>query len=435
MPGNSSSPFDGRAFVPPEKFSFQPRYWIHWKKRWEHYHTLTSLKEKEDAFQISALLYSMGDKADEILSSLRLSDANSKTYVEVFKALDAHFIGKRNVVFERATFWSRSQEVGEPIETYVTALHTLSEFCEYGNLRKDLVCDRIVLGVRDKKLSEKLMFMETLTLEKAIEVAKQWERVKQEQETLKGEEKPAAALDIVSKKKKGKGKKKSPGSGVQPKSGKDSGKVTPKSSTSGRECKFCGGSHPFERGKCPASGQTCRKCGELNHFAKKCLSGTKTSTDRVKSSEDFFQIGTISEVNGVCSGDRISRWRSEIVINGHIISFKLDIGADCTAVPYLVFRKLWPKKQILPPARILNGPNGNKLPVVGYVSSQLKAKDVIIKEDVYVVKYLEYPLLSVRACEDLNLVQRIGAVKSGTSVKPLKEFPELFTGLGKLEDN
>ena len=89
----------------------------------------------------------MGDKANEILSSFRLSDADAKVYKKVYDKFDSHFVGQRNVVYERATFGFRCQQEGETVEEFVTTLHTLSEYCDYADLRTSLVRDRIVLGV------------------------------------------------------------------------------------------------------------------------------------------------------------------------------------------------------------------------------------------------------------------------------------------------
>ena len=83
----------------------------------------------------------------------------------------AHFVKKRNVVFERAKFNLRKQEEGEAIDSYITVLFKLSEYCGYGPLRYELIRDRIVIGVRDKKLSTKLQLEDSLTLDKAVSIA------------------------------------------------------------------------------------------------------------------------------------------------------------------------------------------------------------------------------------------------------------------------
>ena len=67
-------------------------------------------------------------------------------------------------------FGPRNYNEGETIEQFVTTLHTSSEYCACGSLRDSLVRYRIVLGVRDKKMSEKFMLTDLgLDLRKAIE--------------------------------------------------------------------------------------------------------------------------------------------------------------------------------------------------------------------------------------------------------------------------
>ena len=93
---------------------------------------------------------------------------------------------KRNVIFERAKFNLRSQNDNESVDTFITDLHCLAEYCEFGILKDNLIRDRIVVGLKDKKLSEQLQLDPKLTLEKATTKAKQSETVKQATNLLKG---------------------------------------------------------------------------------------------------------------------------------------------------------------------------------------------------------------------------------------------------------
>ena len=89
----------------------------------------------------------------------------------VVEKFERHFIKKRNVIFERARFNQRKQEEGESVDDFVTALLCLSEHCQYGNLREEMIQDRIVVRFRDSSLSEKLQLAANLTLEKALAFA------------------------------------------------------------------------------------------------------------------------------------------------------------------------------------------------------------------------------------------------------------------------
>ena len=44
------------------------------------------------------------------------------------------------------------------------------------------------------------------------------------------------------------------------------------------ECKFCGKAH--NKGKCPAFGKVCNKCGRKNHFESKCRSSRGSNSER-----------------------------------------------------------------------------------------------------------------------------------------------------------
>ena len=45
---------------------------------------------------------------------------------------------------------------GSHIHTFITALHTLAEHCNFGTLTDEMIKDRIVVGLVDEQLSEKL---------------------------------------------------------------------------------------------------------------------------------------------------------------------------------------------------------------------------------------------------------------------------------------
>ena len=58
------------------------------------------------------------------------------------------------------------------------ALHALAEHCNFGTLTDEMIRDRIVVGLLDAKLSEKLQLDPELTLPKAVNQARQSEAVK-----------------------------------------------------------------------------------------------------------------------------------------------------------------------------------------------------------------------------------------------------------------
>lgn len=71
----------------------------------------------------------------------------------------------------------RCQQIFESVEAYVIELYHLSEDAEFHN-RDEAICDRLVLGLRDTELSEKLQIQSKLTLDDAVTMARQHEMVK-----------------------------------------------------------------------------------------------------------------------------------------------------------------------------------------------------------------------------------------------------------------
>ena len=123
----------------------------------------------------------MGDQADDIFRSFTLSEEERKSYSVVKEKFDRHFIQRRNVIFERARFNRRRHEEGESAETFIIALFSLAEHCGYGNLHDEMIRDRIVVGIRNSALSERLQLDARLTLDGAISQVRQAEAVKRQQ--------------------------------------------------------------------------------------------------------------------------------------------------------------------------------------------------------------------------------------------------------------
>ena len=82
-----------------------------------------------------------------------------------------------NVLHERALFYSRAQLPDENIETYIRKLYELSKHAHFPN-REESIQDRLVLGMCDRELSEKLQLKANLVLKDAVQQAHQFQLVK-----------------------------------------------------------------------------------------------------------------------------------------------------------------------------------------------------------------------------------------------------------------
>ena len=84
-------------------------------------------------------------------------------YEKMMEKYDEYFVPKKNVIHERARFRERKQASGESSEAFIRALYELAEHCDFPD-KNDEIRDQIVIGLKDKDVSEKLQLRSTLTL-------------------------------------------------------------------------------------------------------------------------------------------------------------------------------------------------------------------------------------------------------------------------------
>ena len=104
-----------------------------------------------EEYHVNALLYAMKDATDDIVNVLPMSAADKKKCHTVKAAMEQHFIGKHNVIFERVQLTMTCKHDGESAEAFITEVHKLAEHCSFGLLKDELVRDQIVVGIKDRK--------------------------------------------------------------------------------------------------------------------------------------------------------------------------------------------------------------------------------------------------------------------------------------------
>ena len=147
-----------------------------WKKQFELSRNASGLATEDETRQVSTLLYYLGGEADAVLTSTNVTEEERKQYAPVLKKFDDFFKMRHNTIFKRGRFNWRNQLDGETAETYITLLYGLIENCDYGAMQDEMLRDRLVLGIRDQALSEKLQIDAALTLEKAKTTIRQSDR-------------------------------------------------------------------------------------------------------------------------------------------------------------------------------------------------------------------------------------------------------------------
>ena len=305
----------------------QPEEWKKWLKRFEQFESLpVCLQNQENGKSAACCTVYMGNDAMDVLATTNISDGDKKDYSKVVKEFNEYFI------FECANFNLASQLADETAEQFITRLHQMANNCKFGNMRSEIICDPLVIGIQDQPLSEKLQMEPELTLAKAEKLICQRAAVMQQQHLLKSLKETSKPLQLESAR------------ATNPTNRKSSGRNRSSQMQHAAKCRRCGkDSHPIQQ--CPACDVQCQKCKRKGHFTSKCLSktvaeitmqmdtltttGESTPPDDPNDSDNVF----INKIDGnTDSKDFGTSWNVAITIANTQISFKVDTGAELTAI-------------------------------------------------------------------------------------------------------
>ena len=157
----------------PAEFDFaQPEEWPNWRKRFERYRSATELNKADEERQVNTLIYTMGPQAETIFAQLGLTEAQRVNKKNVSDAFDKYF----QLIHWRSIFHQRFQKSDESIEAYLRALFELVGKCNYENGDEE-IRDQFVVGITDRDLKKELQSDAELTLDRAIEKARQAELI------------------------------------------------------------------------------------------------------------------------------------------------------------------------------------------------------------------------------------------------------------------
>lgn len=421
---------------PLTTFNFrQPEEWKKWLARFEQFRIASGLSTESGERQVSSLLYCMGDDAGDVLATTNISDGDKKDYGKVVKKFNDYLKVRKNTVFERANFNLARQLADETAEHFIIRLHQMADNCEFGAIRSEMIRDRLVIGIRDEQLSERLQTEPELTLTKAERFIRQRAAVTQQQQLLKSPADSQLQLASMSKQPRVTNANKKPPT-------QQSSRNVSSQRAKVHKCRRCGKDlHPIQQ--CPARDSQCRKCNRKGHFTSKCLSKTVAEvtmqmdnlTTTGESSHpdepfdsDFVFLNTI-EGNGN-SKDIGTSWNVVITIENTQISFKVDTGAEVTAMSESAWLNLQNTFQLGKTKQKIYGPDHLPLDVVGVADLPMSFKGNTCTQPVFIIRNLRNNLLGLPAIKLLQILPRqLDTI--GQSIPD--QFPNFFNGLGNMK--
>ena len=332
-----------------------------WSRCFGRFRVATKLDRDSGEVQVNTLLYAMGREAEAIYDSFVYDGAEEDDDVDddgeagrsrpeldydtVIAKFSDHFVPKRNVIHERACFHKRAQKPGESVEAFVRSLYELAQYCEFGRTKDEQIRDRIVIGISDD-VSQKLQLEPEFSLERAIQIARQSEQIKQQNVSLRSE----CAVDAMRQGRRQFHGRRSSNEGQWQE------KQEHRESTHQPTCSRCNRQH----GKihpCPAKNKTCRRCNKIGHFEAACQTRMlKEVTAMPSSTTDTDEMFFLGEVNETVSDimdqmDSENEWLVNLPVNGSTVEFKIDTGADITVMSQAAFKRLPQRSQLVSPRK------------------------------------------------------------------------------------
>lgn len=413
-------------FKPPRGMSFSGDISNNWKTFMQKFNIFLEANEylkKADNVKIAMFLNCIGDEGLHIFNTFQLTDEDKKSYDTIIKSFKDYCSPRKSTVLNRYKFFIRSQQEGETFDQFQTALKSLAQDCDFGNQMDSLIRDKIIMGLKNTTLQERLLRETEISLETTIKQCRAHKASHLEAQSI---QQPHAMVNYVKNKAV---------------TGNTSALNT--ANTKGKfKCRNCSLTH--SKNECPAYGKACLACNKLNHFANSCRSKNQNKKSRPTVKQSTHKINEI-ETRDTCLSlqedilfiDHIENktaeksWFHKLEINGVSINFKLDTGADINVLPMKYFEQVFRDIELEP----LNST------VIAYGGFQLNAKGTLNvkctpenREPVFikfvVVETNCIPILSLNTCVQLNLISRINEVQNEKD-SFIRQNAVIFEGLGK----
>ncbi|KAK4885733.1 hypothetical protein RN001_002004 [Aquatica leii] len=147
--------------------------WEFFKQKFNIYLKASKQGDEDEEMKLFVLLNLIGDKGLRIYNTFKFEENESKNDCSiVLKKFDDKFIPMRNPTYERYKFFTRNKATHETYDHYVTALRELANTCEFGALADSLIREKLILGIQEIHIKDRLLREINLTLQKAVEICK-----------------------------------------------------------------------------------------------------------------------------------------------------------------------------------------------------------------------------------------------------------------------
>ena len=308
---------------------------------------------------------------------------SKKTFEELCEVLSNHYEPKPSKFIERNKFESRCRHLNENVHEFVAALRKLALHCEFGNTLEERLCERLVRGMNDAKIQQKLITTKNLTLQQAIETAQSMQSSVENIKELVSNRWEENEINIVNSQKRNS-------------SNTNIGFENKKKPV----CYRCGGFHYATT--CRFKETECNVCHKKGHLAKVCLSKEIAENKRNLTSHNLITTNETEVTYDLCT---IIAKENPITVNLQLnatnIQFQVDTGAAVTLINSTDYQKYF-KKPLRQSNIRLNTFTGESLNVLGDLDVHVSYKNKHFVLPLVIVDGAGPPLLGRNWIKELN---------------------------------
>jgi hypothetical protein len=309
----------------------------------------------------------IGENAADLLDELGLDEEELTSFEKVFKGYENFFSPKCNIYIQRMKFHQMQQREDQKFDQFVAEVRKIAGTCEFNN-KEEQIRDRIVIGMRNSKIKEKVIFEQEFSLVAVIQKVRLWELQHNEYMKLNAEN---LKIDKISE-----------DSSKRNKCIKSSSNYVKSAST--KESKD----------------------SQLDECDAKCNEGGMV--DAMKKNEESNKGDFIVNSDSVKYKVSSLLWYKNLKISGKMIRFKLDTGAQINTITLSIVKQFRDDFKILPSQSQLKSYSGGNIEPTGKVILPISKN--LHYEEFQVLKGNFEPLLGLKTCIKLNLISRIDTV-------------------------
>lgn len=232
--------------------------WKRFQSSFKIFVIASGLGKVTETRKAAVFLNCIGQPAQELyFNTLQQDHSDEHKLEEVILIFENYFKPKTNEIINTFHFNQRVQEDGENFDNFYTELRKIALNCNFDTFLERMLRDRIIHGIKDRNVQQKLLSKKNLTLEQAVDICRTSELSKEHAKTINQRQVSAHEVDAVQVKKVQRAQQDAP-----------KAKYNQINSKNTYLCKKCNRRHGPRQ--CPAFGKTCTICKKVNHFAVGC---------------------------------------------------------------------------------------------------------------------------------------------------------------------